>query len=129
MRNAPTSAEAQELSAWLKNFFTTYVMPGLTGMYSGETHVGMLADWGLARYYSPEKIAADTEGFIKLLMKADPSRNYKGMSRPAATVMAHRIVNGNASITLDGTDAAGVKLELPPGAPSMKGRVLDIDIE
>ena len=129
LRGAPDTLIAKKVDRWIKRFFNAYVKPGFVGAYSGQTHIGDLKNWGLARYYSPEKVEANKEAFIELLMTDDDTTGYRGMSRRAADLMAYRIASGGELITTEGETASGLDAGLPPSAPSAKNRKLDIGIE
>lgn len=126
LRNDPKSQRAKEIAAWLKGFFDEYVAPGFTGAYSPtrEVHIGFREDWGMARFYSPEKIAANRQAFLDLLMTDDDSVGWVGMQEAQARNLTARIETGVELLPQEQPTTL-----LSPGAASRKRRNIPLAID
>lgn len=123
LRNDPKSERAEVIDTWLKGFFDNYIVPGFTGAYSQEVHIGRHKDWGMARFYSPDKIQENKDAFKTLLMTPDPTVGWSGMDEVNAEHLIYRIINGE-----DIADVEGDHL-MSPGAASKKTRAIPLPID
>ena len=131
LRNDPQSSQAKAIKAYLDRFYQEYLVPRYTGPHSsanGEpvVHIGRLENWGLARYYSPDAVAADSDGFIRLLTTEDGE--WTGMSLADARAFTDRIIKGNQLLDVNDTDSV-FQHTFSPEAKSKKARELTIPID
>ena len=130
LRNDPQSEEAKAIKAWLDKFYNDYLVPRYTGPLStarkeSVVHIGRLENWGLARMYNSDAVAANSNDFVELLMEYVPD-----MTLTEAWKMTHAIITGRELLgDKETSEATGDPHTYSPGAKSKKERWLNIPID